>query len=1074
MTISNNHNNINNHTNRRKLNIKYSKQSTYFNNDKKTKWIVRFLIYTVTFFTVFSFILWIFLYFKYISNLPSISELENLNIAESTIIYDRDWWELYKIFKEKRTYVSFEEINKNMINAIVAWEDKRYWENSWVDLIWILRAVIYRVIWKTDKVEWTSTITQQLIRNTLISSEREIERKIKEIYLSYKLSAWVSKEKIIELYLNKISYWHNAYGIEQAAKTFFWKSAKDLWVMESSILASLPKWPSFYSPYNHTDRVVWYPYFYSKEDKENITKIITQKDKETNIANFDIFVKFLNNLKSSRLEWTNKTLICNLKKENFKIKINIDNDWCTIIEYSKLLEFLNWIKLENWNVNIEYQTWRKDFILDRMLEDKYIDFDQYKNAIINSIWYNFIQAKEEIKAPHFVFYIKEYLENKYWRDIIESWWLKVYTTLDPKLQAKAEEIVEKYSTKNTANVWASNAALISIDNKNWQILSMVWWKDYFDVENKWNVNIITSTLQPWSSFKPFIYSMWIFKNKIWTKTPIYDLETNFPWYKPKNFDWGFMWKMNISTALNNSRNIPAVKMFYMAWWEKAIVDFMKILWVKSLKSDNKYWAPLALWTWEMTPLELAWAYSVFANLWVKNEVSWILKIIDSKWNTIEDNEKNEWKYAISKDQSYIINSILSDTSARPDTWNKYLTIPGRKLAAKTWTSTKQYVKNWKKEIFPCNLWAVWYTPQITTVAWAWNTDWSEVSLKWDWLMSAWPIMRDYMTYAHEWKKVENWKRTSWVKEINISEMSWLLPNPEAENAGQLVDSLFINVPTEYDNSFKKVKVDILCNWAVSDKTPEAAIKEVTLVQLHSINPANQNWENSVIEWSKWEDFIKRYWNIPNMVTSVSDKVCERTGETSEISIKSTIENEDTFTTWENYVEFAYRSNNPIKKVDVLIDGEVIDEIVLEDKLEWAYNWKFVIPTDIENWKVKLKLRAVDSEYNSQSEEKDINIVTKDTTPPEIILNNPIDWNIKIYNDEFFNLKAEVKDRSPIRTINIRIDWVTKKAGITERNIIFPINEERELPVWNHVIQIEAIDNDFNTSTKDINLEIMQK
>jgi hypothetical protein len=247
-----------------------------------------------------------------------------------------------------------------------------------------------------------------------------------------------------------------------------------------------------------------------------------------------------------------------------------------------------------------------------------------------------------------------------------------------------------------------------------------------------------------------------------------------------------------------------------------------------------------------------------------------------------------------------------------------------------------------------------------------------------------------------------------------------------------------------------------------------------LIELHSLSPTNPNWENPVLEWSKSDKFIELYWNIPNIVTSINNETCERSSEPSEITIKSTIEDEEIFTPWENYIEFAYRSNNPIIKLDILIDDKLADEISLDNKLEWAYIWTFVIPVDFVWKKVKLELRAVDSEYYSQSEKKDIYVVAKDITAPEIILINPIDWDIKIYNDEFFNLKAEVKDRSNIRTINIRIDWKTIKVWLTDRNIVFPINEERNLPVWQHVIQIEAIDKGFNSTKKDINLEIMQR
>ena len=1060
--------------NSRQIKRTYTKTKKYVKKKNNWKGILKFIKITFLLFIISS-ILWTFiLYQKYIVDLPSIKELENLEIAESTTIYDREWWELYKIYKEKRTYVPFENINDNMINAIIAWEDKKYWENPWVDLVWITRAVIYRIIWKTDEIWWTSTITQQLIKNTILTSERKIERKIKEIYLSYQLSAWVSKEKIIELYLNKISFWHNAYWIEQAAKTFFWKSSKDVWILESSILASLPKWPTYYSPYNHTDRTLWYLYSYNKENEENISKIITSTDKEKQIDIVDEFINFIESLKTTKLNWTTKWIICWIEPKNFKIDLRIDNDWCSIIEYSKLLNFLNWIKLESGDNYIEYQTWRKDFILWRMLEDWYITFDEYKESIINSIWYKFASVKEEINAPHFVFYVKEYLEKEYWEDIVESWWLKVYTTLDPNMQKKAEEIVEKYSAINKEKFDASNAALISIDNKTWEILSMVWSTDYFDIENKWNVNIITSKLQPWSTFKPFVYSLWMYNEKIWTKTPIYDLETVFPSsYTPANFDWEFMWKLNISTALNNSRNIPAIKMFYMAGWEKQVVNFMEKLWVESLNHKWQYWAPLALWSWEMTPLELASAYSVYANMWEKKEIISILKVVDWKWNIIEEFKQKDGEQVILKEQAYISNSMLSDTSTRPTFWNNYLALSDRKISAKTWTSTKQYIKNGEKDIYPANLWTIWYTPNYTTVVWAWNTNWDKLNYKWNWLEWAWPIMKDYMDYVHKWVPIEDWKEPAWISKINISEISWLLPNPENQSSNYLVESLFINKPTSYDNSFKRIEVDVLCDWKVSDNTPDAAIRNKTLVQLHSLYPSNSKWENPVIEWSQSEKFKEKYWNIPNITTNLNDKICERSWIPSKIIIKSTITENEAFTKWINFIEFAYTSNNPLIKAEILINDEIIDEIDLNNKLKWAYLWTFNIPENYINKKVNLSVRALDSEYySSENDSHNIIILAKDITAPTIELKNPIDWKIKLYEDTYFNLKASIHDRSNIRTINIRIDWKTVKVWITDRNFSYPINFEKNISVWKHIVQIEVIDKDFNKASKNIELEIL--
>lgn len=1045
------------------------------NNKKWKSNFVKYLMYWFLAFVILIIVVCIYLYSMYIVWLPAISELENLEIAESSIIYDRNWKELYKIFKEKRTYVTFDNINKNMVNALVAIEDKRYWTNPWVDILWLFRAWMNYALWKSDDVKGTSTLTQQLIRNTIIKNEKSIERKVKEVYLAYKLTSSVSKEKILELYLNKISYWNNAYGIEEASKTYFDKSSKDLSVLESSILASLPKWPTYYSPYSHPDRLIWFPYIYTSDKEDEAVKVISQKDKELNIEMVKVLTDFISKLKSSRLEWTEKTLICNVDKKYFKTNFNIDWDWCTVIPYSELITLLNSIRIKVGNNYVEYETWRKDRVLWRMLEDKYITFEQYKESIINAIWYTFSQKKEDIKAPHFVFYVKEYLEEKYWKEIVSVWWLKIYTTLDLDLQNKAEELIAKQTAINSKKFDASNAALISIDNKSWGILSMVWWKDYFDNENKWNVNIITSKLQPWSSFKPFVYSMWMFSKEIWTKSPIYDLDTKFPgWYNPSNYDWKFMWKMNISTALNNSRNIPALKMFYLAWWEKKIVNFMKILWVNSLKNNWTYGASLALWTWEMTPLELASAYSVFANLWVKKEITPILKIVDSKGNIIEDNSKKvKEEKVISEDQAYIINSVLSDTSSRPSGWNKYISIKNRLVAAKTWTSTKQYEVNWVKQKYPSNLWTAWYTPQITTVVWAWNTDWSQLNTQWDWLNWAWPIWRDFMEYAHKWLPVEKWKKTAWIKEIYISEISWLLPDPEKTDKSMIISSLFINTPKTYDNSYKQLEVDTLCNWKVTENTPEAAKKTVTVLELNDIDPTNPNWQAPVREWAKSDAFKTKYWIFTDLVTDVSNQECVRNWTNSDISIKTSTKDNDTLSAWENYVELNYSSKNPIIKIEILIDDMVVDEVKIENKNDWIYAWNIFIPVT-KAWKqAKLTFRAVDEQYFSNTISKNVEIIKNDNLAPEIKLINPIDWSIKLYKKDFFNLKATINDNSSIKSINILMDWKIIKSWITDRNIVFPINSEKDITIWNHIITIEVIDNNWNKTTKDIQIEVLE-
>ncbi len=1038
------------------------------------KYALRVAIYLFLVFIALSFIIWVVLYNKYIKDLPLVEELQSYEFAEASSIYDRNWVELYKFFDEKRTYVEYDEINKNMINALVAWEDKRFWENSWIDLIWISRAAIYYITWKTKRPEGTSTLTQQLIRNTIISNETTIERKIKEIYLAIQLTNWVSKEKILELYLNKIEFWSNAFGIEQAAKTFFETSAKDLNILQSSMLASLPKTPTGLSPYNYPDRLVWYPLIYPNWEIENEVKVLTQSIREDNAEIVEELKKYILSIKWRAFEQSDNILLCNLDDNNFKNNVRIDAQWCSNKNYSELMSFLNSIQLEiDWNI-IEYQTGRKDFILWRMLEDGYITFDEYKQAIVDSFWYKFSKSKENIKAPHFVFYVKEYLEEIYWSEVVSRWWLKIYTTLDYNLQQEAEKIVSDQADINTTKYNAKNASVLTLDNKTGQIIVMVWSSDYFNEENKWNVNITTSLLQPWSTFKPFVYSIATYKNAIWSKTPIYDVETQFPNYKPQNFDGKFRGKMDFSTALNESRNIPAIKMYYLAGWEKPIVNFMETLWVDSLNQKWQYWAPLALGTWEMTPFELARAYSVFANNGQLKDFTPILKIIDNQGNEVENNEKvvNVWKQVISKWQTYLINSVLSDTSTRPAFWNTYLSLNGRKVAAKTGTSTKQFEENGNKIIYPSNLWTVWYTPNYTTVAWAWNTDWEKLNFRWSWLEWAWPIFKKVMENVHTDIPVENWTKPADIKTVEISSVSWLLPNTTTNNNFK-TQSLFLNPPTAYDRSFETIQVDALCYGKITSKTPQAAIKDVTLVEFNSLNPNNPEWQNPVLQWAKSGKAESLYGNIENLVTKVSDTECERSSIPSDINISTTTDKWDLFTAGLNNISISYNSSNPINKIEVLIDNKIIQSFDISWRFNWTLNEMINIPLEYQNKQVDFTIRVIDNQYYSQVDSTSIYVVWKDKISPELTITNPSSWMITLYKGTKFNLRWTVTDRSPIRTVNVYIDDETYVIWLKWPEFVAEINSE-DLDLGLHTIRVEAIDYWFNKVNKNIRLRILEQ
>lgn len=249
------------------------------------------------------------------------------------------------------------------------------------------------------------------------------------------------------------------------------------------MLASLPKGPSYYSPYNNFDRLVGYPYIYNEADSKNTTDLITKGQVDENASMVSKLTDYIGAFETQRFS-DSQALICGLRDDFMKDNIQVDKDGCAVIDYSELLVLLNSIKISDEENTIEYQTGRKDFILGRMLEDKYITFDEYKQALLGSIGFEFRSYREDIKYPHFVFYVREYLEEKYGRELLERGGLRIYTSIDPELQDEAEKIVEKHGANNEAKFAAQNAALISLDNETGEILAMVGGRNYFDEENK--------------------------------------------------------------------------------------------------------------------------------------------------------------------------------------------------------------------------------------------------------------------------------------------------------------------------------------------------------------------------------------------------------------------------------------------------------------------------------------------------------------------------------------------------------------------------------------------------------------
>ncbi|MBX4198054.1 PBP1A family penicillin-binding protein [Candidatus Parcubacteria bacterium] len=562
--------------------------------------------------------------------IPDLQSFEDKILSGSTKIYDRTGEVLlYDLNQDvKQQVVPFEKISPNIKEATIAIEDEQFYAHKGIQFNSIIRAVLVNLK-SLEFSQGGSTITQQVIKNALLTTDKKISRKIKEWVLALKLERVMAKDEILNLYLNGTSYGGTYYGVEEASQNFFGKSSEEVTLAEAAYLAAIPQAPSRYSPFGNN---------------------------------------------------------------------------------KPLLEA------------------RKNLVLDRMLKNNFITKEEYTAAKAEKV--SFLpQQRNNIKAPHFVMYVREYLIEKYGEDVVQNGGLHVISTIDYKLQAKAEELTKKHALQNQKNFNASNAALVAVDPTTGQILVMVGSRDYFDKEIEGNFNVALANRQPGSAFKPFAYAT-AFKKGYTTETVLFDLPTEFntncdpqgnprnstaKCYMPQNYDLQYRGPMNLRNALAQSINIPAIKVLYLAGLRDTL-QTAQDMGITSLKSADTYGLTLVLGGGEVSPLEMTSAYGIFANGGIRNAHTPILKVTDKQGKVLEEFTPDP-KEVISEQVALTVTDVLSDNNARAPLFstNSPAMFYDREVALKTGT-TNDYK----------DVWILGYTPQIAVGAWAGNNNYTSM------------------------------------------------------------------------------------------------------------------------------------------------------------------------------------------------------------------------------------------------------------------------------------------------------------------------------------------------------------
>ncbi len=643
--------------------------------------------------------------------LPSPNNLTaNENFPVSTQIFDRHGTLLYEIYgQENRIPIKIGDLPDHVLQATVAIEDKKFYSHHGLDLSGLIRASLKN--FRGGNLQGGSTITQQLVKNALLSKEKTLQRKIKEAVLALMTEIIYSKQEILEMYLNYISYGGTAVGIEAAANKYFNKSAKDLSLAEASLLAGLPQAPTIYSPFGSNP----------------------EKGK-------------------------------NRQKE----------------------------------------------VLRRMVEDGYIsqaEADQASNEILA-----LALSKTDIKAPHFVFYIKDLLYAKYGEKTVETGGLRVTTTLDLSLQETAQASLSGELKKLSHLKVGNGAALVSKPNTG-EILAMIGSKDYFDNEADGQVNVTLSLRQPGSSIKPIMYATAFAKKTLNPGTMLLDIPTCFRVagqkdYCPKNYTGAFMGPVTIRQALGNSLNIPAVKALATIGIETFIKQ-AQLMGINTWTDPANYGLSLTLGGGEVKMIELAEAFGVLANQGVRLPLTGILEISNYKGEVLEkydpeqaradvafltENElvleQNQAKRVMERAPAYLTNHIMQDNNARVNAFgsNSKLVIKNKIVSAKTGT-TNDLKDNW----------TVGYTPDYLTIVWVGNNNSQSMSYLASGITGAAPIWHDIMTWILQDQEV------SWIEKPNDVKIANLCLTGMPAKAG--LGTLLINDPNHQDKNLSLTNTD---------------------------------------------------------------------------------------------------------------------------------------------------------------------------------------------------------------------------------------------------------------------------
>lgn len=635
----------------------------------------------------------------YSKDLPDPNRLSSKGNESGSKIVDRNDKPIFELYGDKnRILITINDVSPNVLHATLSAEDAEFYTHSGFSIRGMLRAI--RNTASGEGLQGGSTLTQQVVKNALLTQDRTIDRKIKELILALQIESKYNKDEILQMYFNETPYGGQNYGIYAASKAYFDKDPRELTISEAAYLAGLPQRPSYYSPFS-----------------------------------------------------------------------------------------------SNQNAGIE----RRNFVLSLMRTKGWVDKDGNRQVISEEEYLQALNEKIEFKpsaaifkAPHFVFYVRDELVKMFGEDAVEAGGLLVKTSLDLDIQENSEKILSQVLEKES-RYGVGNAAMVVMDTKTGQVLSMIGSKNYFGKPEPAGCetatvgskgcrfdpyfNVAVANRQPGSAIKPITYAGLLERGF----TPAFtflDVPTTFTGegvgeegaYVPVNYDGTYKGPISMRKSLGNSLNITAVKALKILGLQN-FLDLSKKMGINSFGDKSKYGLAITLGGGETKLLELTSSYTVFGNKGIYNKPVSIIEIKNRRGETIYSANQNGER-AISEETAFLISDILSDDAARSAAFgfNSLLKIPNHQVAVKTGTT------NNKRDNY-----AVGYSPSYTVGVWVGNSNNEPLNEAIaSGISGATPIWAETMKFLLKDKpttgdNVEKFVAPESVKKVEIDERTGMLP-----------------------------------------------------------------------------------------------------------------------------------------------------------------------------------------------------------------------------------------------------------------------------------------------------------